>query len=107
LERVLIKLTVLNAVKAQIASSFSNTLKYRPAKLPVMAGSYKSNDSGHRKCKECICGIQNDRGIWCARLKKIPSFREVKRCRHFCPKVILDEIETNLRDEEVLNERNH
>ena len=56
-----------------------------------MAGSYRPGDSGPRKCRECICGIENDRGIWCAKLKRIPAPREVKRCRHFCPKALLDD----------------
>jgi len=42
---------------------------------------------------ECLCGIQNDRGTWCAVLKKIPTTKEVKRCRRFCPKAILDDPE--------------
>ena len=41
---------------------------------------------------DCICGIENGRGIWCVRLKKIPTHREVKLCRKFCPKIILDDV---------------
>jgi len=55
-----------------------------------MAGSHDSHSHRPANCRECICGIENDRGIWCAKLKRIPSRRQVKRCRHFCPKVILD-----------------
>jgi len=58
-----------------------------------MAGSYRPEKAGSAKCRECICGIENDRGIWCARFKKIPGVREVKRCRHFCPKAILNNVE--------------
>jgi len=61
-----------------------------------MAGSYRPEGAFPVKCRECICGIQNDRGIWCARLKKIPSPKEVKRCRTFCPKVILDDPNTEV-----------
>jgi len=57
-----------------------------------MADSYKPGRFYPAKCMECICGIENDRGIWCVRLKKIPTPREVKRCRKFCPKVILDDV---------------
>ncbi|RKY12785.1 MAG: hypothetical protein DRP65_00250 [Planctomycetota bacterium] len=91
MEGVLIKLTVLNAIKAQIASSFSDSLKWPQTKPPVMSGSYRPESPYPAKCKECICGIENDRGIWCAVLKKIPSSREVKQCRRFCPKVILED----------------
>jgi len=61
-----------------------------------MAGSYKLEGAFPGKCKECICGIENGGGIWCAILKKIPTPREVKRCRHFCPKVILENLEPDL-----------
>ena len=57
-----------------------------------MAGSYKPERSHAGKCMECICGIENDRGIWCVRLKKIPTPGEVRRCRKFCHKEILDRI---------------
>jgi len=56
-----------------------------------MAGSYKSEDPYPAKCEGCICGIENGRGIWCAVLKKIPSSKEVKQCRRFCPKSILED----------------
>ena len=56
-----------------------------------MSGSYRPEGSSQVKCIECICGIENGRGIWCAVLKKIPSSKEVKRCRRFCPKVILED----------------
>jgi len=57
-----------------------------------MAGGYHPNRPLPGKCMECICGIENDRGIWCVRLKKIPTPTEVRRCRKFCPKVILDDV---------------
>jgi hypothetical protein len=58
-----------------------------------MAGSYKPERFHPEKCMECICGIQNDRGgIWCVRLRKIPTPVEVRRCRKFCPLEILDGI---------------
>ena len=56
-----------------------------------MAGGYKPERFYPGKCMECICGIEN-KGIWCVRLRKIPTPREVKRCRKFCPKVILDDV---------------
>ena len=57
-----------------------------------MTDSYKPDRFYPGRCIECICGIENDRGIWCVRLRKIPSPKEVKRCRKFCPKVILDDV---------------
>ena len=57
-----------------------------------MAGSYRNEHQFSVKCRECICGIENGRGIWCARLKKIPNDHEVRRCRHFCPRALLDGI---------------
>jgi hypothetical protein len=58
-----------------------------------MAGSHRPGNRFPKKCSECLCGIENTRGIWCARLKKIPTEREVKRCRRFCPKSILEKAE--------------
>jgi hypothetical protein len=55
-----------------------------------MSGGYAPPRPRPAKCAQCICGIENDRGIWCARLKKIPTPAEVKRCRRFCPKAILE-----------------
>ena len=62
-----------------------------PPNASTMPGSYQPDRPQPRKCQQCICGIQNDRGIWCAKLKHIPTRREVKRCRHFCPKALLDD----------------
>ena len=56
-----------------------------------MTGSHPSPCSQAPRCQECLCGIENDHGIWCAHLKRIPRPREVRRCRHFCPEVILNE----------------
>jgi len=58
-----------------------------------MAGSHGPEQTKHGKCMECLCGIQNDRGTWCVVLKRIPTTKEVKRCRRFCPKAILDDPE--------------
>jgi hypothetical protein len=76
-------------VIARIAKPFSDTLKGQPVEFPVMSGSYRPEGSFPAKCTECVCGIENGRGIWCAILKRIPSPKEVKRCRRFCPRVIL------------------
>jgi len=65
-----------------------------------MAGSYRPEHHRPRKCSDCICGIENDRGIWCVRLKKIPSEREVRQCRRFCPKVILDAADLYVHEEQ-------
>ena len=72
-----------------------------------MSGSYRPEGSYQLKCTECICGIENGRGIWCARLKRIPTPGEVKRCRNFCPREILDEVGKSPGDEEVLYERDY
>ena len=70
----------------------SMTLIYEIPKLDFMRFKFRNNDTFPKKCMQCICGIENDRGIWCARLKKIPASKEVKRCRQFCPKEILNEV---------------
>jgi len=72
-----------------------------------MTGSHLQVRLAPVKCRECICGIQQNSGIWCALMKKTPSAREVELCRSFCPKAILDQPGTRRRDEEVLYERNH
>jgi hypothetical protein len=64
-----------------------------------MAGSYQNDRQFPAKCRECICGIENGRGIWCARLKKIPNEREVRRCRHFCPRAILERVGYDVEDD--------
>src|SRR4030042_1137836 len=51
------------------------------------------------KCRECLCGIQESTGIWCALVKKTRSAREVELCRRSCPKAILDQPWTDPRDE--------
>ena len=47
-----------------------------------MARNYTLERHQNGKCMGCICGIENGRGIWCVRLKKIPTPTEVKRCRN-------------------------
>ena len=76
---------------ARTASGSSTILKYPLSGLSRMASSYRPDRPRPAKCRECICGIENDRGIWCATLKRIPTVRQVKRCRRFCPKAILED----------------
>lgn len=56
-----------------------------------MSGSNEPHGPSQVKCRECICGIETNDEIWCAVLKRVPSREEVKRCRRFCPKVILED----------------
>ncbi len=72
-----------------------------------MTGSHLQVRLAPVKCRECLCAIQQDTGIWCALMKKTPSPREVELCRRFCPKAILDQPGTRHRDEEVFHEGNH
>jgi len=58
-----------------------------------MAESYKPDHPYSTKCAECICGIENGRGIWCVRLKKIPTRTEIRRCSKFCPRVIIEGVD--------------
>jgi hypothetical protein len=95
------------SVNVQIARCLSKTLRYYSRKRLLMTGSHPQGVPCPAKCRQCICGIQDDRGIWCARLKKIPTPWEVKRCRRFCPKAILNDNQTTLRNEEVFHEGNH
>jgi hypothetical protein len=61
-------------------------------KQPLMKTKSRNNDTFPKKCMRCICGIENDRGIWCARLKRISGESEVRKCRRFCSKEILDDV---------------
>lgn len=38
------------------------------------------------KCLGCVCGIENQDGIWCARLKKVPTSKQTGDCRSFAPR---------------------
>jgi len=59
-----------------------------------MSGNFRDRERMHpRRCAECICGIRNETGIWCVRLKRVPTPEEARRCPYFCPKAILDEFE--------------
>jgi hypothetical protein len=65
-----------------------------------MAGSYRPESPRSGECRDCICGIENDEGIWCLKLKKIPSPGEVESCRHFYSKTMLrkKEVDHHERD---------
>lgn len=57
----------------------------------LMSGSDELHRPALVKCRQCICGIETDDDIWCAVLKRIPSRKDAKRCRRFCPRALLEE----------------
>ena len=42
------------------------------------------------KCADCICGIVTPEGVWCARLKRCPTEKDVAECEDFVPREFIE-----------------